>query len=254
MSRLSALLPTRWGRRPVRLLALLAFHDERRYLPGWFANVPPEVDGVVALDDGSTDGSAELVAAQLSVLALLRRERREPHVWHDGENHRLLAEAARRLGADWLLGVDADERLECGFGARARALVTDRGAARAYYVHVRELWDAPDRMRVDGVWGGKRSARLFAARRRARYDDRALHGHWAPLDARDGDDFRQADLYLYHLRMIRPEDRQARRDKYRRLDPERRFQSIGYDYLTDTAGLALAPLPPGRGYQPLEAP
>ena len=100
---------------------------------------------MVALDDGSVDGSAEFVAAQPAVLELLRRPRREPHEWHDGDNHRRLAEAATRLGADWLLGVDADERLEQGFGARTRALVRRRGGPTAFHVHVRELWDAPDR-------------------------------------------------------------------------------------------------------------
>lgn len=241
-------------RRSVRLLALLAFRDERRYLPGWFVNVPPEVDGVVALDDGSTDGSADFVAAQPAVTALLRAPQREPHVWDDGANHRRLAEAATALGADWVVGVDADERLERGFGERARELVTARRAPLAFHLHVRELWDRPDRMRVDGIWGRKRSPRLFAARPGAVFDERALHGYWAPLDAREGDDYRQADLYLYHRRMIRAEDREARRDKYRRLDPERRFQAIGYDYLTESAGIELVELPAGRSYVPLEDP
>lgn len=251
---LSALAGLGRRRRSPRLLALLAFRDEMRFLPGWFGNVPPEVDGVVALDDGSSDGSAEFVSGQPAVVELLRRTRRDPHEWHDGDNHRRLVDAASRHGAGWLLGVDADERLESGFGARARSLASRRGGASAYYVHVRELWDAPDRMRVDGVWGAKRSARLFAARRGARHDERALHGHWAPLDSQVGGDFPQADLYLYHLRMIRPEDRARRRDKYLRLDPERRFQAIGYEYLTDTAGLELAPLPAGRSYRPLAVP
>lgn len=240
--------------RRVRLLALLAFRDEARYLPGWFANVVPEVDGVVALDDGSSDGSATLVTAQPAVLELLRRPRREPHGWDDAANHRLLARAATALGADWLLGVDADERLERGFGARVRRLVRARSTPRAFHVHVRELWDRPDRMRVDGVWGRKRSPRLFAARPEAIYDERPLHGFWAPPDARVGGDFVQADLYLYHLRMIRAEDRIARRDKYLRLDPERRFQSIGYEYLTEVDGIELAELPGGRGYFPVESP
>ena len=243
-----------FARRPIRLFALLAFRNERRFLPGWLANVLPEVDGVVALDDGSSDGSSELLADQPALLTLLRQEPREVHRWDDAANHRRLAQAATALGADWLLGVDADERLERGFGERVRRLVGVRSSARAYHVHVRELWDRPDRMRVDGIWGKKRSPRLFAARPEAIYDERTLHGFWAPLDAREGEDFRQADLYLYHLRMIRPEDRVARREKYLRLDPERRFQSIGYEYLTEEDGLELAELPGGRGYVPLESP
>src|SRR4051812_26875775 len=44
-------------RRAVRMLALLAVRDEMAYLPGWLDNVAGQVDGVVALDDGSADGS-----------------------------------------------------------------------------------------------------------------------------------------------------------------------------------------------------
>ncbi len=39
-----------------RLLALLACHDEMRFLPGYFANISSQVDGVIALDDGSRTG------------------------------------------------------------------------------------------------------------------------------------------------------------------------------------------------------
>ena len=246
----------RWWRRArgrTRLLALLACRDEMRYLPGWFANVAPQVDGIVALDDGSLDGSADFLAAQPKVLALMRAPRRTPHVWEDGANHRRLVEAARAYDPDWLLGVDADERLERDFRRRAEAAIAGgrRRGQRAFYVHVRELWDRPDRMRIDGVWGGKRSARLFAARAHATFHDQRLHGYWAPLDLRGpGGDFPQADLLVYHLRMLHAEDRVARRAKYERLDPQRRFQSIGYEYLTDESGLELAPLPIGRGFEP----
>ena len=123
-------------------------------------------------------------------------------------------------------------------------------------VRIRELWDRPDRMRVDGVWGIKAPGRLFAYREHAELDPRRLHGHWPPLDSlrRDAEgreSFEPLDLEVYHLRMLRAEDRERRRDRYNGLDPERRFQAMGYDYLTDTACLAVVPLPPGREFKPM---
>ncbi len=147
-------------RRPRRLLAVLPFRDEMRFLPDWFRNVSPHVDGVLALDDGSEDGSAEFVAAQPNVLELLRQPRvnsGEPERWDCGANRRALFHAAGRQGADWSVGLDADERIEREFRVRAESEI-DRLEATGHTagsVRVRELWDRPDRMRVDGLWGRK---------------------------------------------------------------------------------------------------
>ena len=47
---------------------------------------------------------------------------------------------------------------------------------------------------------------------------------------------------IYHLRSLRPEDRAARRDRYKALDPGAVWQpGIGYDYLADESGFAPAP-------------
>ena len=236
-----------------RLLALLACHDEMRFLPGYFANLASQVDGVIALDDGSTDGSAEFIAAQPLTLELIRLPARKPHVWDEPRNRRLLIEAAGRHGAEWVLAQDADERIERGFRARAETLIAGTASTgiQAFALTFRELWNAPDTYRVDGVWDLKRQARLFRLRSDAQFDDRPLHGHWAPINSATERGFRQVDLCLYHLRMIDPADRQARRDRYLQLDPERRFQAIGYDYLTDESSLQLATIPDGRDYEPL---
>lgn len=234
-----------------RILALLTFRDEMRFLPGFFENVPRQVDGVLALDDGSVDGSAEFVAAQRSVVELLRRAAGPGEAWDDRGNHRRLVEAAWKHGHDWLLGVDADERLEDGFGRRARDLVREKPEESAFRIIVRELWDRPDTYRVDGVWGQKGSARLFRSRRDHLFDSRSLHGHWAPLNDYPAENFPNADLVLYHLRMIEAADRADRRQKYEYLDPNNEQQAIGYAYLTDATGIVLEKLPPGRGYVPL---
>ena len=248
---------TVWARRSAgppqapKVLALLQFRNEMRYLPGYFKNVPSQVDGVIALDDGSTDGSAEFVAAQPSVLELVRRPPAEPHVWNEPENRRLLIEAALRHHPDWLIAVDADERLERRFRTRARAEIERAGRKGylAYSVWLRELWNRPDTYRVDGIWGTKRRARFFKARSDHSFDERDLHGQWAPVNSSVNGQYPAADLVIYHLKMIDEEDRRARQARYFRLDPDRRWQAIGYEYLTDERGLVLKRVPPRRGYE-----
>ncbi len=238
-----------------RVLALLQFHNEMRYLPGYFQNVPAQVDGIIALDDGSTDGSGDFVAQQPSVLGLIRLPASEPHVWNEPENRRRLIEAALQHTPDWLIAVDADERLERDFRERAVREIW-RAEARGYgvyYVRLRELWDHPDTYRVDGLWGRKRRNRLFKARPDHSYDMRALHGSWAPLNGKRR--FRlkhRADLIIYHLKMIHRQDRIERQQRYQTLDPDRQWQARGYDYLTEETGLRLEKCPLGRDYFPLD--
>lgn len=222
-------------------------------LPGYFENVTPHVDGIVALDDGSADGSAEFVARQPGVIALLRIPPRTPHDWNEPGNQRMLIEAALRHRPDWLLATDADQRLERDFRRRAMKEIERAGREghRAYAVRLLELWDRPDRFRADGSWGRKRAAVLFRARHDHLFNDRVLHGPWAPADSREDGEFPEADLIVYHLRMIHAEDRRTRQERYTTLDPAHRWQAIGYGHLTDLRGLRGRRLPRGRGYVPV---
>lgn len=237
-----------------RLLCVITFRNEGRFLPGFLDNVAPQVDGILALDDGSTDGSADIVERHPAVLELLRIAPRDPHVWDERRNRRLLVDAAGRHGAQWVIGLDADERLERHFRQRADAEMErgDASGAQAYSMVIRELWDAPDQYRTDAVWGRKRTARLFRYRPDHAFNNRELHGQWAPENSRTAEGgWREADLILYHLRMVRADDRERRKQRYMTLDPDRRWQSIGYEYLTDDHGLELATFPPERDYTPL---
>lgn len=100
--------------------------------------------------------------------------------------------------------------------------------------------------RVDGVWGQKAQVRLFPLHKDQAYPVRAFHAPWSPIGYR----IRHSGLNLYHLKMITRERREMRRRLYNQLDPERRFQSIGYDYLVDEDSAAFEDIPRGREYDP----
>jgi len=240
-------LPVRYS---IGLLALLAVRNQLRYLPGYVTNVAAQTDGIIALDDGSVDGSTEFLAGCPAVLELIRIPP-DPPSWDEVGNHRRLVEASLRHDADWLISIDADERLERTFRQRSERVVRMGNLLgyTAYGVHFRELWDSVDQYRVDGIWGRKTQARLFKARPDHQFDKRPLHSSKAPLQARVGGWFPIANLNIYHLGMLRPEDRIARRRRYETLDPGARWQpGLGYAYLTDTGGLQLERPPDGREY------
>jgi hypothetical protein len=230
-----------------RLLALLACRDEMRHLDGYLRNVGPQVDGIVALDDGSTDGSAAFLERSPDVLEVLRVPPQRP-AWDEMGNFRRLVDAALRHGATWVVSLDADERVEREFRARAERVMAS-GEAQAYAVRMRELWGSPDRYRADGLWGRKAPPRLFAVRPGQEFSDAELHAPKVPIDAVRCGAVVRADLEVYHLRMIDPDQRRARRERYERMDPEARWQPReGYAYLTDETGLELREVDPARGF------
>jgi glycosyltransferase involved in cell wall biosynthesis len=238
----------------VTLVALLQAQNEERWLPGWLACIAPSVDAIVALDDGSSDDTAELLLAHPKVLKLLRNPPGKP--WDERGNQVALVKAARDYG-DWALAIDADERLEADFAARANAIIAAAASdgINCLCFSLRELWGDRHHYRIDGVWDRKTRYRLFRndpAHRR--FDPRPLHRFWMPMEIAFNIETqgRHTGLNLYHLSMINKADRLARVQRYEGLDPDHRYQPIGYHYLIDESRLELREIPPERDFLPAE--
>lgn len=251
--RCSAAMPAaaRLTSRP-RIVGVLQVRNEARFLAGCLAHLRDHVDGIVVLDDGSTDGTPDILRRESKVLEVLTNPVCEPHVWRENENKRRLLECARRHGAGWVLVCDADERYESLFLDHLPAIVDSMSddVLSCLSVACCELWNSPCGYRVDGIWGRKSRARLFRLPQEIGFDETlALHGAWYPDQvARHGLMF--GSYYrLYHLGSIRHEDRLRRRATYNQLDPTRGFQSIGYDYLAEEGpSLRIEGIGTDRGY------
>ncbi len=214
----------RAGARRPRLLAVFAFRYDAHLVPGLLENIGGFVDGWVSFDD---------------------RAASEAHS-SEPRRRRLLLDAARERGAEWVLAIDPDERFERAMAERVGPLLEAEGPT-AYKFRMRELY-APDAYRIDGVWGRKTQVRLFSIGEGFVPPAGELHAQW--LGPGNAHRVVGTGINLYHLKMITRARREARRDLYNRLDPDRRHQKIGYDYLADDAGAVLEPIPAGREYHP----
>lgn len=234
------------------IVSIIAVRNEERYLPGYLHHIRDHVDAIVALDDGSTDRTADLLKGEPRVASVLREDRGgPPHANETRNRYRLLAEAAR-LGARWVLCADADERFDTAFLRRVRAEAAkgNRTGRPIRSVRLVNLWNSRDHYRADGLCGPRWAPRMFKVPDAFTERPFGLHRPWFPPEL-DGAPRAHMNAYLYHLRMIERADREKRFEKFRAVDPDHVQQPVGYGHLIDETGLTLKPVLPWRGYADL---
>lgn len=216
-----------------KLVCLLPVRNAEPDLDGWFESVRGFADAVVALDDGSTDRTAELLAAEPLVKILLRNPRRPSHLgWDDSVNRNRLLDAAASLDPDWIMSLDADERIAPDDGAALRAFVD--GEADPTYAYsfpiYRMIGDIEHYDRIE-----LHALRLFAFEPGQRFSADRFHFRAVPTSF-PRERWRLTTVRIQHLAALDSQRRRARWSKYLEVDPDNTWEP---DY-------AYALRPPGR--------
>lgn len=204
----------------LQLVCLLPARNAVADLPGFFASAARFADAVVALDDGSTDETAELLAAHPLVIRLLRNPRRPDYRgWNDAANRNRLLAAAAEFDPGWIVSVDADERIDAEDARALRDfLASDALPGLAYGFRCYPMFGDPDHVLPTPIW----VYRLFAFAPGQRFPERALH--FAPVPTSiPRRAFVRTTLRIQHLGGLTREHRTARYEKYRQADPDRAF-------------------------------
>lgn len=200
-------------------------------LPGYFESVGRFADAVVALDDGSTDDTRSVLEGNHLVKRLLTNPRRDDYRgWDDGENRNRLLAAAAQLDPDWVISLDADERIDATDAVAMRAFVTgcqERGDA--YLLRVFRMIDGLH-YDDDSLWVG----RLFPFEHGQSFPTGRLHAVPLPTSI-PRDRWRRTTFRIQHLSSSTESRRAARFEKYREADPDRTFQS-DYSHLLAPPG------------------
>jgi hypothetical protein len=82
--------------------------NERDVITGVLEHMADEVDDIIVLDNGSTDGTREILASMESTIPMTIVDDGDPAYYQSIKMSRLAAQAHRR-GATWIVPFDADE-------------------------------------------------------------------------------------------------------------------------------------------------
>ena len=144
------------------LSAILIVQNEEAYLADCLASLAGVADEVVVLDGGSTDRTVAIAES---------RGARVQHRPFDDFGRQKQAALEMAMG-DWVLSIDADERLTPALAREIAAITSDPGALDGYEIR-RELVYLGKRLRFGGT---QNDWVLRLARRGAvRFSDAAVH-------------------------------------------------------------------------------
>jgi glycosyltransferase involved in cell wall biosynthesis len=224
-----------------KLVCLLPVRNGELDLPDYFASVERFADGIIALDDGSTDGTRELLERHPLVIRVLTSPPRSDYQgWDDAGNRNRLLEAAAELEPEWILSLDADERIPGDDAAALREFVENESLPGcAYGFQVFRMWQDMSHHEPAGLW----VYRLFAFEPGQRFPDQRLHFVPIPTSIPRALWLRTT-VRIQHLGSVTEQRRLDRYEKYRQADPDNEFQHSYRDLLTTPADINVWPSRP----------
>lgn len=207
------------------LLAMLPVHNEAgRYLKAALNRLSAFVDGIVVLDDASTDETPELCRNHSSVV---RYHRLNESLFDSDEAalRRLLWKMTVELEPGWIIAIDADEIFESGINHEI-LLLTGETRWDCIFFTIIHFWGDFTNYRVDGLWDPALSKTpcLYRFRKDIEYHwpNRKLHCGRFPIECyrRPGS---VSKIRLLHLGYAQQEEQYSKFQRYLTLDPQGEF-------------------------------
>jgi glycosyltransferase involved in cell wall biosynthesis/GT2 family glycosyltransferase/SAM-dependent methyltransferase len=202
------------------VLGVLRIKNEAAHIGEVLESLLPLCPRILVFDDHSEDDTAAICQRFGSRIELTH----SPFTGFDearDKNH-MLAHLGKQ-NPDWVLWIDGDEVLERDGAAQLRPLLQDPQVA-AYSLRIAYLWDAPDQLRVDGLFGRFTRQSLFRLRGQKlnalhfpKMGPGNLHCGNVPRGLRG--EIHAAGVRLKHYGYMQAEQRQRKYEWYNKIDP-----------------------------------
>ena len=210
----------------VDLVALLPVRNGQRWLPEWLDAATEWADAVVALDDGSTDATGSILRSHPLVRSVITNPVRETYQgWDDRANRQRLVEAAADFDPNWVMFLDADERIAPTDHDSLRRITREGDRSFAYGFRIHAATDDLGSFDSAGRW----VYRMFGWEAGLELPAKQLHLVPIP-ESIPRRRWLRTNVRILHVGTTAEPDLRARFDKYLEADPDRRWQD-SYDHL-----------------------
>lgn len=216
------------------IIALIQVYNESNNIKDLFKNLENVCDGIILLDDGSSDDT--YAKAQSKILLL--KARKERIEFNDLSNRNLLLKMARFFCGEWLFFIDADERFDHRYND-LRSIVRNSSKNVISFWLVNS-WDKKDYYRTDlmdsvkysqyGMFNRPRMFRNIGHFQILLNNSRKLHFSPVPLHKETSPE----NILIIHHGLERMADRLSKYQFYMQEDKDaNREKTQYYNYLLD---------------------
>lgn len=204
--------------------------DEDWILEHTLADLSEYVDEIVAVDDGSTDRTPEILRSFPKVTAIHTNPPGTKPFGNgqESDNRNKTLDLARERKADWVLQIDADEVFEDRMKAEVHNLMALGCSTRFRILH---FWNDTMHFRTDDKWGDFYRFSLFRLRRRLRFSPQHLIAKPRAFDRKNK---YTSDVNVLHYGWISPRQRERSLERYYSVyktkypDSEMTFEEFKY--------------------------
>lgn len=204
------------------VLCLLPVRNGEQHLLSYFENVRQFANGIIALDDGSIDGTIKLLNEEPLVLEVISHPKRDSYAgWDDSYNRQKLLNASAKYKPKWILWLDADELIAPCDIPLVHKLIDDIAVSgNAYAFEVLRMVGDLEHFDLHKLW----VYRFFHYQKEQCLPQSRLHFDPIPTDIPETHQFRTI-IRILHKGSMTSDDRRLRFRKYKEADPKLVWQS-----------------------------
>ena len=224
------------------LYALIRVKNGEKYINRLFTQLSKIVNGLIVLDDGSTDGTVAACDSFQNSFSKYERYYQNA-VFHGGRDWNFLHDAAGKYNPDWVIALDVDDLFEEAREMEVRSLLEQappntRAFAFPYIFH----WDSESMYRADGNYAKLVAVKACRYNKEWRPRNVAAHSGYAPPEVLGCDVLRSSSIRLRHFGYMDEKDRLEKYEFYKNRDADPMSVGAGshsYNHIIENISIKL---------------